>query len=89
MNRTAAEPLLFSVRECLQFSALLRQPAEKSREDKLAFAEQVIELLELQDIADAIIGNPDIGGLGVEQRKRVTIGVEVSARFRLARISQS
>ncbi|GAA6004217.1 uncharacterized protein JCM10292_007295 [Rhodotorula paludigena] len=78
MQADIHEPLS-TVRECLQFSALLRQPAEKSREDKLAFAEQVIELLELQDIADAIIGNPDIGGLGVEQRKRVTIGVELAA----------
>ncbi|TNY20692.1 putative ABC transporter PMR5 [Rhodotorula diobovata] len=72
------EPLS-TVRECLQFSALLRQPASKSREEKLAFAEQVIELLELQEIADAIIGNPEIGGLGVEERKRVTIGVELAA----------
>ncbi|BGP40764.1 ATP-binding cassette transporter snq2 [Rhodotorula kratochvilovae] len=78
MQADVHEPLA-TVRECLQFSALLRQPAAKSREEKLAFAEQVIELLELQEIADAIVGNPEIGGLGVEERKRVTIGVELAA----------
>ncbi|KAK4688966.1 hypothetical protein P7C73_g1137, partial [Tremellales sp. Uapishka_1] len=69
-----------TVRECLQFSALLRQDASIPRAEKLAYAEYVLDLLELQHIADAIIGNPDIGGLGVEARKRVTIGVELAAR---------
>jgi ABC-type multidrug transport system ATPase subunit len=72
--------LLKSVRESLQFSALLRQPKEVSRADKLAFAEEVIHLLELESIADALIGDADIGGLGVEERKRVTIGVELAAK---------
>lgn len=66
-----------SVRECIQFSALLRQDASISREDKLKYAEEVIELLELQEIADAIVGNPEIGGLGIEEKKRLTIAVEV------------
>ncbi|KAL9099379.1 MAG: hypothetical protein Q9187_009506, partial [Circinaria calcarea] len=33
----------------------------------------------MEDIADAIIGDPD-SGLAVEQRKRVTIGVELAAK---------
>ncbi len=41
--------------------------------------EDIIELLELQDIADAIIGYPQFG-LGVGDRKRVTIGVELAAK---------
>ncbi|KAK4705806.1 hypothetical protein P7C70_g397, partial [Phenoliferia sp. Uapishka_3] len=69
-----------TVRECLQFSALLRQPASVSREEKLAYAEEVIHLLELGPIADALVGNPEIGGLGVEERKRLTIGVELAAK---------
>jgi ATP-binding cassette subfamily G (WHITE) protein 2 (SNQ2) len=68
---------LNSVRECIQFSALLRQPASVSREEKLAYAEEVIELLELQEVADAIVGNAEIGGLGIEEKKRLTIAVEV------------
>ena len=33
----------------------------------------------MEDIADAIIGDPE-AGLAVEQRKRVTIGVELAAK---------
>ena len=64
----------------MQFSALLRQTGNESREERLAYAEKVIDLLELGPIADAIIGNMDVGGLGVEERKRVTIGVELAAK---------
>ncbi|GAA5971047.1 hypothetical protein JCM11641_004124 [Rhodosporidiobolus odoratus] len=71
---------LATVRECIQFSALLRQDASVSREEKLRYAEEVIELLELQEIADAIVGNPEIGGLGVEEKKRLTIAVELAAK---------
>ena len=62
-----------SVREAFRFSAELRQPYEVSKEEKYAYVEEVISLLEMEDIADAIIGDPE-AGLAVEQRKRVTIG---------------
>lgn len=68
-----------TVREALRFSADLRQPYEVSQVDKYAYVEEVIALLEMEDIADAIIGTPD-SGLAVEQRKRVTIGVELAAK---------
>ncbi|KIW01615.1 uncharacterized protein PV09_07086 [Verruconis gallopava] len=68
-----------TVREALRFSADLRQPYHVSREEKYAYVEEVISLLEMEDIADAIIGSPD-SGLAVEQRKRVTIGVELAAK---------
>lgn len=68
-----------TVREALRFSANLRQPYEVSEAQKYAYVEEVIALLEMEDIADAIIGSPD-SGLAVEQRKRVTIGVELAAK---------
>lgn len=68
-----------TVREALRFSAELRQPYEVPREEKFAYVEEVISLLEMEDIADAIIGDPE-SGLAVEQRKRVTIGVELAAK---------
>lgn len=68
-----------TVREALEFSALLRQPRHISDEDKLAYVDVIIDLLELQDIEDAIVGVPG-AGLGVEQRKRLTIGVELVSR---------
>ena len=68
-----------TVREALRFSANLRQSFETSVEEKHAYVEEVISLLEMEDIADAIIGQPE-SGLAVEQRKRVTIGVELAAK---------
>ena len=68
-----------TVREALRFSANLRQPYEVSQEEKNAYVEEVLSLLEMEDIADAIIGSPE-SGLAVEQRKRVTIGVELAAK---------
>ena len=68
-----------TVREALRFSANLRQPFDIPQEEKYAYVEEVISLLEMEDIADAIIGEPE-SGLAVEQRKRVTIGVELAAK---------
>lgn len=68
-----------TVREALRFSADLRQPYEVSQEEKYGYVEEVISLLEMEEIADAIIGDPE-SGLAVEQRKRVTIGVELAAK---------
>lgn len=70
-----------TVREALNFSALLRQPSEVPTTEKLEYVNVIIELLELEDIADTLIGKPGTGcGLNVEQRKRVTIGVELVAK---------
>jgi ATP-binding cassette, subfamily G (WHITE), member 2, SNQ2 len=44
------------VREALRFSAYLRQPASVSKEEKDRYVEDVIQLLEMEDIADAMIG---------------------------------
>ncbi|KAM6534553.1 Multidrug resistance protein [Fusarium falciforme] len=71
-----------TVREALTFSALLRQPPNYSKEEKIAYVETVIELLDMQPYANAIIGVPG-EGLNVEQRKRLTIGVELAARPKL------
>ncbi|TGZ78451.1 hypothetical protein EX30DRAFT_322445 [Ascodesmis nigricans] len=68
-----------TVREALQFSALLRQPKDTPRAEKLAYVEEVIDLLEMRAYADAVVGVPG-EGLNVEQRKRLTIGVELSAK---------
>lgn len=68
-----------TVREALRFSAYLRQPYHVSKEEKDQYVEEVIELLEMENIADAIIGDPT-NGLAVEERKRVTIGVELAAK---------
>jgi ATP-binding cassette subfamily G (WHITE) protein 2 (PDR) len=68
-----------TVHETLQFSALLRQPSRYSKQEKLAYVDEVINMLEMQSYRDAVVGIPGVG-LNVEQRKRLTIGVELVAR---------
>ncbi|KAI6246363.1 ABC multidrug transporter [Erysiphe necator] len=68
-----------TVREALRFSADLRQPFDTPQCEKYAYVEEILSLLEMEDIADAIIGEPNTG-LSVEQRKRVTIGIELAAK---------
>ena len=71
-----------TVREALEFSALLRQASHVSQKDKLQYVDYVIDALEMQEFAEAVIGVPG-EGLNVEQRKRLTIGVELAARPQL------
>jgi ABC-type multidrug transport system ATPase subunit len=68
-----------TVREALRFSAILRQPQSVSREEKYLFVEDVIKMLNMQDFAEAVVGVPG-EGLNVEQRKLLTIGVELAAK---------
>ncbi|KAG0309809.1 hypothetical protein BGZ98_007543 [Dissophora globulifera] len=73
-----------TIREALQFSAYLRQPESVSIEEKDAYVEEIIKILEMEEIADAIIGTSESGlGISVEERKRVTIGVELVAKPKL------
>ncbi|OKP13964.1 Brefeldin A resistance protein [Penicillium subrubescens] len=68
-----------TVREALEFSALLRQSRDIPKAEKLNYVETIIDLLELHDLADTLIGTVG-NGLSVEQRKRVTIGVELVSK---------
>ncbi|KAL1878531.1 hypothetical protein VTK73DRAFT_7872 [Phialemonium thermophilum] len=68
-----------TVREALQMTSCLRPAAGKraSKSSREAHVEALISLLEMEDFADALIGRPG-AGLNLEQRKRVTIGVELA-----------
>ncbi|KAJ5600815.1 hypothetical protein N7450_001882 [Penicillium hetheringtonii] len=71
-----------TVREALEFSAILRQPKSVSHKQKVAYVDEVIKLLGMEAYADAVVGVPG-EGLNVEQRKRLTIGVELAAKPQL------
>ncbi|KAK6505277.1 hypothetical protein TWF481_007186 [Arthrobotrys musiformis] len=71
-----------TVREALEFSALLRQPPHYSYEEKMSYVDYIIDLLGMSNYADAVVGVPG-SGLNVEERKRLTIGVELAARPKL------
>ncbi|KAI0377720.1 ATP-binding cassette transporter [Hypomontagnella monticulosa] len=68
-----------TVREALRLAARLRQSASVPIAEKYDYVETVISMLEMTDIADALIGTPG-AGLNLEKRKRVSIGVELAAK---------
>ncbi|KAL5594056.1 hypothetical protein BROUX41_001108 [Berkeleyomyces rouxiae] len=72
------EPLT-TVREALEFSALMRQNRNTPDAEKLAYVDTVLDLLELREFEHFLIGQPG-AGLSIEQRKRVSIGVELVAK---------
>ncbi|KAL3962911.1 hypothetical protein ACCO45_004434 [Purpureocillium lilacinum] len=53
-----------------------------SKKEKYEFVEDVIKMLNMEDFANAIVGVPG-EGLNVEQRKLLTIGVELAAKPKL------
>ncbi|KAF3992516.1 hypothetical protein FT663_01381 [Candidozyma haemuli var. vulneris] len=68
-----------TVREALRFSAQLRRPNDVPDSEKFDYVEKIIDILEMAEYSDAIVG--DLGsGLNVEQRKKLTIGVELVAK---------
>ncbi|KAF8984530.1 hypothetical protein BGZ46_007790 [Entomortierella lignicola] len=73
-----------TVRESLQFSAHLRQRADVPKEEKMAYVEEIIRILEMENIADALVGTTESGiGISVEERKRLSIGIELVAKPKL------
>ncbi|XP_030526426.1 pleiotropic drug resistance protein 1-like [Rhodamnia argentea] len=68
-----------SVYESLVYSAWLRLPADVNNETRTMFVEEVMELVELNPLRQALVGLPGVNGLSTEQRKRLTIAVELVA----------
>lgn len=68
-----------TVREAFLFSARLRQGPKYTDAEKITYVDEVIDKLDLGNFTDAIIGASG-EGLNIEQRKRVTIGIELAAR---------
>ncbi|KAG4189982.1 hypothetical protein ERO13_A07G002800v2 [Gossypium hirsutum] len=70
---------LVTVYETLLYSAWLRLPHDIDPESRELFVEEVMELIELKSLRDALVGFPNVNGLSIEQRKRLTIAVELVA----------
>ncbi|KAJ4707956.1 Pleiotropic drug resistance ABC transporter [Melia azedarach] len=62
-----------TVYESLVYSAWLRLPSEVDSDTRKMFIEEVMELVELNPISEALVGLPGVNGLSTEQRKRLTI----------------
>jgi ABC-type multidrug transport system ATPase subunit len=69
-----------TVRESLEFSAALRlDPIAFDARQVIANVARVMDMVDLHPIADRLVGEPGGEGLSLEQRKRLTIGVELVA----------
>ncbi|PQQ20294.1 pleiotropic drug resistance protein 1-like isoform X1 [Prunus yedoensis var. nudiflora] len=68
-----------TVYESLVYSTWLRLPPEVDLQNRRMFIEEVMELVELTTIHDELVGLPGVNGLSIEQRKRLTIAVELVA----------
>ncbi|MBA0732637.1 hypothetical protein Gogos_016713, partial [Gossypium gossypioides] len=66
-----------TVKESVIFSAWLRLPAEIPRQKRLEFVSEVLQMIELDEIQNALVGVPSVSGISAEQRKRLTIAVEL------------
>ncbi|KAJ7966133.1 Pleiotropic drug resistance ABC transporter [Quillaja saponaria] len=68
-----------TVYESLLYSAWLRLSHEVDYATRKMFVEEIMELVELNSLREALVGLPGITGLSTEQRKRLTVAVELVA----------
>jgi ABC-type multidrug transport system ATPase subunit len=70
-----------TVRETVLYSAKLRLSPEVVRTDdeRAKYVDQVLEEVELTDLANALVGNDESTGLSFGQKKRLSIAVELAA----------
>ncbi|KAL2332416.1 hypothetical protein Fmac_019997 [Flemingia macrophylla] len=65
--------------ESILYSAWLRLPSTVDSNSRKMFIEEVMELVEMNPLRNSLVGLPGVSGLSTEQRKRLTIAVELVA----------
>lgn len=69
-----------TIRETIEFSAQLRLDEKTTPQETIPkFVDQILYMLELTNLQDLQVGSDEEGGLSFEQRKRLSIAVEVAA----------
>ncbi|KAI7757882.1 hypothetical protein M8C21_029195 [Ambrosia artemisiifolia] len=68
-----------TVYESLIYSAWLRLASDVDENTRKMFVDEVMDLVELNPLRNALVGLPGVNGLSTEQRKRLTIAVELVA----------
>ncbi|CDP18458.1 unnamed protein product [Coffea canephora] len=66
-----------TIEESVMYSAWLRLPSHIGQKTKSDFVTEVLQMIELDNIKDALVGFPGLNGISAEQRKRLTIAVEL------------
>ena len=67
-----------TIRETVEFSAKMRLDETIPMDTKMKHVDRVLNILELDNIGDSRVGD-DSGGLSFEQRKRLSIAVELAS----------
>ncbi|MBW0485875.1 hypothetical protein O181_025590 [Austropuccinia psidii MF-1] len=73
-------PATSTVREALTFSAKLKLPESFSTDSINKLVSDLIELLNLSQVANSKIGNDEIRGLSGGERRRLSIGLELISK---------
>ncbi|KAI8026762.1 Pleiotropic drug resistance protein 3 [Camellia lanceoleosa] len=68
-----------TVEESVVYSSWLRLHPEIDSKTKFEFVKEVLEIIEFDEIKDCLVGMPSVSGLSTEQRKRLTIDMELVA----------
>ena len=68
-----------TARDAIEFSAALRLPRGTTVEERETWVNSVLVMLELIPLENTLIGTETTGGMSFEQKKRVSIGVELAA----------
>ena len=68
-----------TARDAIEFSAALRLPRGTTVEERQTWVDSVLMMLELIPLENTLIGTESTGGMSFEQKKRVSIGVELAA----------
>ncbi|KAM0864568.1 hypothetical protein ACQ4PT_043847 [Festuca glaucescens] len=66
-----------TIYESILYSAWLRLSSDVDDKTRKMFVEEVMTLVELDVLRNAMVGLPGVDGLSTEQRKRLTIAVEL------------
>lgn len=68
---------LFTVRETLEYAALLRLDENTPLQKRKERAVDVMKMLGLEDVADVLVGSSLLKGISGGQARRLSIGVEI------------
>ncbi|GLT42698.1 hypothetical protein SLA2020_166840 [Shorea laevis] len=76
-EQTDIHSLELTIEESVMYSAWLRLPVQIDTHKRMEFVAEVLQMIELDEIKDSLVGIPGVSGLSPEQRKRLTIAVEL------------
>ncbi|CAD7702122.1 unnamed protein product [Ostreobium quekettii] len=79
VEQTDSHSPAVTVREALEFSARLRLDTSVTYDKAMAVVDEVLSIVDLTDIQHSIVGVKGLYGLSYEQRKRLSIAVELVA----------